>query len=134
MGEIEGEERATGRVANTQPHQTAHPISERWMREAADSIQKIQQFIPSSSPNSSFSFASLFACLSFIFCLANSLFLIFPCLLCFTSCIFFILFMPAFLSHFISHFTFSPNLILFFSEPTFHFSPCLFYNQYKTPL
>lgn len=38
MGETAGGERQreTGRMANIEPHQTAQPISERWMREAAD--------------------------------------------------------------------------------------------------
>lgn len=43
----EGEE--TGRMANAQPHQTERPISERWMREAADcnSFPQALQISPS---------------------------------------------------------------------------------------
>lgn len=101
------EERETGRMANRQPHQTTHHI--RKMDEGGGR----RQFIPSSIPNFSFFLASLSACLSFIFWLPNSLFLISHCLscsICVTSCpsvsfLFFILFLSAFLSNFKSNLT-----------------------------
>lgn len=109
-------ERETGRVANTQPHQTTHPISERWMREAADC---------NSSPPAlqiSLSLLHLFLRAFHLFSAftkkkkKKSPFLISRCLLCsvcVTSCPWFPLsslfsFLSAFLSHFISHFTLTP--------------------------
>lgn len=92
-------ERETGRMANRQPHQTTTPHI-RKMDEGGGRLQ----FIPSSAPNFSFFLASLSACLSFIFRLPNSLFLISHCLaysICVTSCpsvssVFFILFLSYF--------------------------------------
>lgn len=79
------------------------------MDEGGDRLQ----FIPSSTPNFSSFLASLSACLSFIFWLPNSLFLISRCLscsICVTPCpsvsfLFFILFLSACLSHFKFKFT-----------------------------
>lgn len=74
--QIEGEaqrevgetERESGRMANRQPHQTTHVISERWMREVADSDSSPPQL----SKFVFFFCASLTVCLSFIFWLPNS--------------------------------------------------------------
>lgn len=119
-------ERETGRMANTQPHQTKHPISERWMREAADCNSSPPALQISPSP-----LRSSFFRLSFIFWLANSHFLISHCLSCFylhhllsfsfLFASFFLL--PAFLLHFMSHFTFKPpppQCSSSFSLLTFH--------------
>lgn len=109
MGETERRERdrENGQQTHRQPHQTTHHI--RKMDEGGGRLQ----FIPSSTPNFSFFLASLSACLSFIFWLPNSLFLISHCLSCSicvtswpsVSFLFFILFLSAFLSNFKFHLT-----------------------------
>lgn len=105
----EGEE--TGRMANAQPHQTERPISERWMREAADcnSFPQALQISPSHFAPLVFCFFGCFFNLSFIFWLANSHFLISHCL-----------------SHFyLHHLLRFPLLIAYFFSPhvTFYFCP-----------